>query len=104
VRSTFPHPLLRICACVALVWACGHQSEGERCDLNNGNLDCADGLECRSGAQLSSAFNSKGIALCCPVGDVSTTVDACRAGAQLPPDQNFVAPPDAGTASAPAAP
>jgi hypothetical protein len=80
-----------------LAAACGKQSEGERCDLNSGNLDCDTGLICRSADQLSIADRSRGVALCCPPDGVAPGVDACRAGAELPtelpPEQT---PADAG--------
>jgi hypothetical protein len=74
--------------CLALAWGCAKQAEGERCDQNNGDLDCDTGLVCRGKEQLS-IVGTGAIALCCPrIGD--PTVAACRAGATLPPE------PDAG--------
>lgn len=69
---------------LALLCACGKQGEGERCDVQNGSLDCEAGLTCRI---LDSGFS-----LCCP--DVTQrTVDACLSGnTELPPDPE---PPDA---------
>ena len=76
---------------LALLCACGKQGEGERCDVNNGSLDCEAGLTCRI---LDSGFS-----LCCP--DLSQpAVDACLSGnTDLPPDPEA---PDA--ASAPVQP
>jgi hypothetical protein len=71
--------------------ACSKQGEGERCDPNSGNLDCETGLACRSGEQLNIGFGT-GFALCCPPEGVPPTVDACRAGANLPVEPR----PDAG--------
>jgi hypothetical protein len=68
---------------VALLVACAKQGQGERCDLNSGNLDCETGLVCRSAEQLS-VTGGRGVALCCPPDDVEPSVNACRAGAQLP--------------------
>lgn len=89
-------------ACALTLIACGKQSEGERCDLNSGPLDCETGLVCRSADQLSIE-QGRGWALCCPPDDVLPTVNACRAGAELPDDMDPVTPPPTGPdASAPA--
>lgn len=72
-------------SCLALLSACSKQGEGERCDLNSGNLDCDTGLVCRSADQLSIS-GTRGVALCCPQDGVEPSVNACRAGAILPPD------------------
>jgi hypothetical protein len=80
-RPSFASPVAGLLLCLALGWGCAKQAEGERCDLNNGDLDCDTGLVCRGEANLS--IKGRGIALCCPaVGD--TKVDACRATAELP--------------------
>jgi len=70
-------------SCLALLAACSKQGEGERCDLNSGNLDCETGLVCRSADQLSIT-GTRGVALCCPQDGVEPSVNACRAGANLP--------------------
>lgn len=87
-------------ACALILTACAKQGEGERCDINSGSLDCDVGLVCRSADQLS--IQGPGWALCCPPDDALTTVNACRAGAQLPADDDEiptdpVPPGDAGT-------
>lgn len=72
-------------ACTAaalLLSACAKQGEGERCDLNNGGLDCDTGLICISADQLSLE-DRRGVAVCCPAGNALATVDACRAGSEL---------------------
>ena len=71
--------------CLALLAACSKQGQGERCDLNSGNNDCEADLICRSAEQLSIT-GGRGVALCCPPDDVEPSVDACRAGADLPPE------------------
>src|ERR1044071_8900619 len=48
----------------ASLFGCAKQGEGERCDLNSGNLDCDTGLICRSGDQLNIGIG-EGFALCC---------------------------------------
>ena len=90
-------PRLFILSCLALLAACSKQGEGERCDLNSGNLDCETGLVCRSADQLSIS-GTRGVALCCPQDGVEPSVNACRAGANLP------AEPDAGGAGEPVVP
>jgi hypothetical protein len=70
--------------CLALGWGCAKQAEGERCDVNNGDLDCDTGLVCRGEAQLS--IQGRGFALCCPSTGTSK-VDACQAAPVLPDEQ-----------------
>ncbi len=80
-----PTKVIRATFCAALVClACSKQAEGERCDTNSDNLDCESGLVCRGSDQLSIA--GTGIALCCPQDGVPPSVDACRAGTELPMD------------------
>jgi hypothetical protein len=74
--------------CLALA-GCSKQGEGERCDQNNGNLDCETNLVCKGEAQLGLQGNTRGIGLCCPASNESA-VDACRVAAMLRPE------PDAG--------
>lgn len=45
----------------ALVAACSNQSIGQRCDVNNGNDDCENGLICMTHDTLGSDSD-----LCCP--------------------------------------
>jgi hypothetical protein len=75
--------------CLALA-GCSKQGEGERCDQNNGNLDCETDLICKGETQLSLQGNTRGVGLCCPPVSNESTVEACRATAMLPPE------PDAG--------
>jgi hypothetical protein len=76
-------------ACLAFA-GCSKQGQGERCDQNNGNLDCEGDLVCKGEAQLSLQGQTRGVGLCCPAGSDQNTVEACRATATLPPE------PDAG--------
>lgn len=97
-------PLYRFAAlaCALILTACGKQGEGERCDLNSGSYDCETGLVCRSADQLGLQ-GVGGWALCCPPDGVQPSVNACRAGAELPRDDDPVTPPPAGPdASTPA--
>jgi hypothetical protein len=81
-----PTHAIRIALCTAFLCACSEQGEGERCDTNNAQLDCATGLICRSREQLNIEDEGRGVALCCPPDGVPPTVDACRANTPLPLD------------------
>ncbi len=78
---TYLSRALLLCAALAAATACSKQGEGERCDANSGNLDCENGLVCRTADQLNIVGTG---ALCCPVDTVSSTVDACRTNPDLP--------------------
>lgn len=52
---------------------CSAQGEGERCDPNNNNEDCASGLTCQSIEGQTSP-------LCCPPPPQSASVSACIPG------------------------
>lgn len=82
-----PNNVILVILCSALAMGCSKQAEGERCDTNNGSLDCDDGLFCRSAADGMLAIQGRGVALCCPPDGVAPTADACRAGAQLPDEE-----------------
>ena len=96
-----PTPMFRIFFIGMLAVARAKQSEGERCDTNNGSLRGDTGLICRSASGGQLSITGRGVALCCPPDDVAPSVDACRAGAaQLPPETPPVTTPaDAGTDS-----
>lgn len=81
------HPIVRAALCATLVCACSEQGEGERCDLNSGNLDCETGLVCRGQDMLSIEGEGRGAALCCPPEGVPPSVDACRATALIPDEE-----------------
>src|SRR5262245_6069817 len=44
-----------------LAFGCGKQGEGERCDINNNNADCAGDLICKSSEDLNRSSD-----VCCP--------------------------------------
>ncbi len=74
---------------------CSKQGEGERCDPANASLDCESGLVCRDASDLGLGSESDliGAALCCPPdGSDTATLDVCRGGAVLPPDENETPP------------
>lgn len=58
---------------------CADQGEGERCDLNNGNADCASGLTCQT-------ITGQPTTLCCPLPPAQPTVSECFAGQAVVPD------------------
>jgi hypothetical protein len=84
--------LIGAIALALLATACSKQGEGERCDPNSGSLDCESGLICRSADQLNITEQARGVALCCPPVGVAPSVNACSAGADLPPDPNASTP------------
>jgi hypothetical protein len=71
--------------------ACSNQSEGERCDVANGDEDCKtdEGLVCFPKAQLSAPFNNAD--RCCPRDRSTAKTDPCKfptnpiAGDSAPP-------------------
>ena len=68
--------LLSMILTSALVLAagCSKQGEGERCSTDNGNADCADGLECTSSKKLLGPAD-----ICCPTSGGSND-PACIPG------------------------
>ncbi len=61
------------------VMACSNQGEGERCDPDNNNEDCASGLTCQK-------IQGQESPLCCPPPPNPATVSACIPGQLLQPD------------------
>ncbi|MEZ4443263.1 MAG: hypothetical protein R3B72_29475 [Polyangiaceae bacterium] len=51
---------------------CGRQGEGERCDADNNDDDCADGLICRRGTDLGRNAD-----VCCPEDVAAATAIDC---------------------------
>ena len=110
MRDVVPFPLASVLGlCLigcALALGCAKQGAGERCDRDNADQDCEPGLVCRGESQLS--IKGRGVALCCPIAPGAPTVDACRAGSQLPSemmpppsvDAGPVPPVDAGNDAA----
>lgn len=86
--------LLAVMLAAVTPLACGEQTEGERCDPNNGSYDCESGLECKRANELN--IEGRGVGLCCPPDGVTPTVDACRANARLPDEDDYVPPPMSG--------
>lgn len=77
---------------------CSNQGEGERCDPNNNNDDCASGLTCQTIAGQPSP-------LCCPPAPQQPTVAECFAGQAPLPEAGSEAStqPEASTDAAPEA-
>lgn len=72
---------------IFLLVACSQQAEGDRCQLDNNNDDCADGLVCTGStnlpiAQRGTATDREG--RCCPADRTQATVAACAANASTP--------------------
>jgi hypothetical protein len=66
---------------------CSRQAEGDRCDSQNGNADCEDGLVCRTAGSLNAPSD-----VCCPATGDATTA-ACRGQSQAGLDAGI---PDTG--------
>ena len=76
MSSTFPRlrvvlPLAGLLSLAPVVLlGCSEQQEGQRCDLDNGNADCADGLVCTSKQTLGTKSD-----MCCPSSGKSGSPD-----------------------------
>lgn len=57
--------------------ACSNNGEGERCEIDNNNDDCENGLVCLAARELPQGFN--GGDRCCPPDRTQATHAACRA-------------------------
>ncbi|MBK8258228.1 MAG: hypothetical protein IPK82_36865 [Polyangiaceae bacterium] len=57
----------------ALIPGCDKQGEGERCDRENGDLDCASPLVCTQGFVLGQTSD-----VCCPGDLASATAPECK--------------------------
>jgi hypothetical protein len=79
---------------IAIVTACSNQAEGERCDFENGNDDCQEGLVCVESRELVQGVNQGD--RCCPVDRTKATHPACKIGATIGTDAT--PPPDTGPA------
>jgi hypothetical protein len=83
---------------------CNNEGEGERCDTNddnNGDSDCASGLECKSAYGLPGAegygneTTSPTLGICCPTDQSQATTTVCAIN-PAPPNSN-PGVPDAGS-------
>ncbi|MDB4933955.1 MAG: hypothetical protein JWP87_927 [Labilithrix sp.] len=70
--------------------ACSNYEEGDRCEVLNGNDDCASPLQCTPKGLIAQGFNNSD--RCCPVDRSTATADACKqpqviiGGDATPPD------------------
>lgn len=81
-----------VLAMIAFASACSNNGEGERCQADNGNEDCLDGLTCIPRGQLVAPYNSAD--RCCPFNRAQATTQACKQGIGL----TDAAPPTEGGA------
>ena len=58
---------------LALLGACSDASEGEGCDLANGNDDCDEGLICRGAWEVRASGS-----VCCPAPPAQPSASACQ--------------------------
>jgi hypothetical protein len=58
-----------------LPFACSSQSEGQRCNVDNGNDDCESGLECKSSRELGGNAD-----ICCPISGPSESPECIPGG------------------------
>ena len=85
--------------------ACSDYEEGDRCEILNGNSDCANPLQCTPKAQINTPYNSSD--RCCPVDRTTATHPACTVlqspitGDSAPGDANTGPAPDVSVADAP---
>lgn len=88
-RTSFFRPLGIVAALflIAAAPGCSRQAEGDRCDSQNGNADCEDGLVCRTAGSLNAPSD-----VCCPATGEATTA-ACRGQSQAGLDAGI---PDTG--------
>ncbi|MFO0672410.1 MAG: hypothetical protein U0235_22840 [Polyangiaceae bacterium] len=76
-------------AVLGLVAACSSSGEGERCQLDNGNDDCASGLVCTRSTDLPLPSGYQGKVpdregRCCPSDRSTATVAECAQTPQAP--------------------
>jgi hypothetical protein len=81
--------------------ACSNNAEGERCQVNNNDDDCENGLICLPASQVNQSYN--GSDRCCPIDRSTATHPACTllqnpvAGDSAPPADTGPVTPDTGT-------
>jgi hypothetical protein len=68
--------------CAVLMGACADAGEGDRCEVDNGNNDCSNGLVCVAGGPTD---------ICCPEDRALATTPGCQtsvvpAEAGIPPE------------------
>lgn len=74
---------------LALLGACSDASEGEGCDLANGNDDCDEGLICRGAWEVRASGS-----VCCPAPPAKPSASACQPEVEsYEPDPSVDSPP-----------
>ena len=73
--------------------ACSNMAEGDRCQTENNNDDCQDGLICLSKANVNQGYNNSD--RCCPPNRSTATHPACTQ-LQNPIAGDSAPPPDTG--------
>ncbi len=62
--------------------SCATHGEGERCETNNNNDDCDNGLICTPGGQITivteAGVNNSSADICCPPDRSQATTDICK--------------------------
>jgi hypothetical protein len=75
LRARFALLVAVTLAAPALTVACSNQAEGERCDRNNEDEDCQEGLICKSSQELGGSAD-----ICCPKEEGASEIAACIRG------------------------
>ena len=74
---------------LALLGACSDASEGDGCDLANGNDDCDEGLICRGAWEVRASGS-----VCCPAPPAKPSASACQPEVETyEPDPSVDSPP-----------
>lgn len=84
---------------LGLVVACSNANEGERCQIDNGNDDCKDGLVCTRSTDLPLPPNYQGTVpekegRCCPQDRSKATAPECAQTPQAPGGDAALPPAD----------
>jgi len=104
--------LVLLALAASSVGACSNQGEGQRCDKNSGDSDCASGLVCTPYNAAASSSGTGGAStagelaeyVCCPQSGSATTTACSGTGtvfdAAVPTETGGAANKDAGLADA----
>jgi hypothetical protein len=96
--------LVLLALALAFASACAEQREGERCDKQSGNDDCATGLVCTTQSSSSTGSGDQSTqgellpAVCCPPQGQHATAQICTAGGLTIPEEPDAAAGGAGGA------
>jgi hypothetical protein len=88
-------------ACWLVLSACSNNGEGERCQIDNVNDDCENGLVCLTKSQVNQGYNNSD--RCCPPDRSTATHPACTqlqnpvAGDSSPPADTGPVATDSGS-------